>query len=94
MALCLFGWFVSHDYDSVVGGEGAAFQAFAAALVAGLPFNLIFSIIVDYATPAIHAVPGLNVFHVLLVGVVINWVLIGAAVDWFVNRREKRKARV
>lgn len=86
LALGVLFWVARTSTQGSMSGEGLAMSAVSIAVVAGAPLNFAFSIVVDWMTPTIHAIPGLNVFHVLLLGVVANWTLIG----WIVDRTRSK----
>lgn len=86
IALALLLWMLRKSSDPGYNGEGLAFNAVGLTVILGAPLNLLLSVLVDWITPAIHAVPGLNVFHVMLLGVIANWTLIG----WMADRLYRR----
>lgn len=75
-------WMILNQTPPGLDGEGIAFKAVWLAVILGFPLNVPLSVVVDWATPAIHRIPGVNVFHVMLLGVVANWVLLG----WIAER--------
>jgi hypothetical protein len=74
-------WMIFNQQRVGSDGEGVAFTAVWLTVVFGFPLDVPLSVLVDFATPAIHSVPRLNVFHVMLLGVVANWVLLGWIAD-------------
>ena len=79
-AIGMLIWTARH-HQGAGDGEGEAWNAVVVAVVLGFPFNLGFSVVVDWAAPAIHRVPGLNILHGLALGIVFNWTLLGLILD-------------
>lgn len=63
-------------------GEGIGFTGMFVAVALGFPLNALLAFVADGLTPLIHAIPGANAMHVLLLGIVAN----GALVGWMLSK--------
>ena len=76
-----FAVWLSLSNPSPYESEGAAFRAVGAATALGFPVSLPFSLVLEWLGPAMEYIPGVNVLHGMLIGIVLNWTVIGLAAD-------------
>lgn len=86
LAVCLHVWQMSATRLFGMAPEGVAFNTYALAHVLGFPTNLLFSILVDYL-PGTEKGLGYREYLLLLLGIVLNWAMLGWAVGLFKSRR-------
>ncbi len=76
LAVALHSWYLFATYVLRLAGEGVAFGSYMIAMLLGFPTNILVSLCMDYLRSLGLGLLGLNDYHVLLPGIVVNWALI------------------
>jgi len=79
LALVVESW---RRYSEATGsGEGSATTTFALALLLGFPTTSAVTAAIELFHPVLSKLPGMTAYGLLLFGIILNWIFIGALVN-------------
>ncbi len=88
LALVVESW---RRYSEATGsGEGSATTTFALALLLGFPTTSAITAVIELLHPVLSKLPGMTAYVLLLLGIILNWIFIGA----LVNRWRRDEPRI
>ena len=78
LAIVVESW---RRYSEATGsGEGSATTTFAMAIVLGFPTTSAVTAVIELFHPVLSKLPGMTAYTLLLFGIILNWIFIGALV--------------